>query len=309
MLILSGGALAAESGADTTSQPVSQTAVHETTIQNTTVSNDGKAAVVNVTVSVPADSSTAPATPTPVAAAPKTAETAPASAPGGLRKQATVKVASTVAPTPAEPTPVAVAPEAPKPVVATAASVTPDTQKPAEQIAAPAPVDAPQKGIVYKSRVLPIQPIITTSHPVAINDLAAAVPTAAPQQEPAKAPVPSQPNGGVLGLFTAQLAGAVVPSIVLSPDHGFSGLAAILTLLTLVALFVAQNLVTTFGARLRRGGYAHAARSDVAVATFNTFFATPFSLSYVKALPPERSSFLMVSESTNLFPTLSERRK
>jgi hypothetical protein len=168
---------------------------------------------------------------------------------------------------------------------------------------------APQKAIIFKSQVLPIQPVITTSHPLAITDLAGSVPTAAPQQEPAKAPVPSQPSGGVLGLFTAQLAGVVVPPIFLSPSNTWTGLGAILTLMTLVALFVAQNLVTTFGARLRRGGYAHAARSDVAVATLNTIFATPFSLSYVTALPPERSSFLMVSESTNLFPTLLERRK
>jgi hypothetical protein len=51
----------------------------------------------------------------------------------------------------------------------------------------------------------------------------------------------------------------------------------LLTLFTLGKVYVGAIFGT------RRDGYAHAPRSDVAAATFNLYFATPFSMSYVTA--------------------------
>ena len=164
---------------------------------------------------------------------------------------------------------------------------------------------------VYHNVVLPVQPMITNTRPAVINDLAATLPSAPTQQDPANVPTPSQPSG-LFGALIAQLAGVVVPHVFLAPVLGFAGLTVAYTLLILASAFAARRFVTSFGLWLRCGGYAHAARSDVAVATFTSLFATPFSLSFVTAHSPARSSFFMVSETkTILFvsPTLLERRK
>jgi hypothetical protein len=128
------------------------------------------------------------------------------------------------------------------------------------------------------------------------DDLAAMVPTA-PQQDrqPAKAPAPALP-GGVFGHITAQLAGSVVPHEFWGLDVGTTRLWLGLIILGLLLSGVV-SLGLSFGSSLRRSGYAHAARSDVAAAWFVFPFATSLRLGYVSAFMPSHSPFLMMSET------------
>jgi hypothetical protein len=114
---------------------------------------------------------------------------------------------------------------------------------------------------------------------------------------PAKVPAPSQPSG-VFGQLTAVLAGSVVPPLFLTPVLKFAGLAAEIALLILLPFLFVQRVAYVFGSWTRRGGYAHAPRSDVAFAvTANTLFATPLNFSYASGYVPSHSSFFGVSKN------------
>lgn len=153
-----------------------------------------------------------------------------------------------------------------------------------------------EDGVVFRSTVLPIQPKITTARPAVVQDLATAIPSAPEQkQNPTKTPTPTQPSG-VFGHLTAELAGTVVPKAFWLPllDEGRAA-APVMAVLALPVL-VAGGIVSTFGAVLRREGFAHAARSDVADSGFNTFFAPPFRLDYVSAFQPTHNPFFMAAD-------------
>ena len=166
------------------------------------------------------------------------------------------------------------------------------------------------ENVVFNSAILTIQPRITNSHPVQVADLAASVPSSLEQRNNSSgAPAPSQPSGA-LGQLTAVLAGSVVPAVFMAPTLGFMGLTAEVAILIAVACFIVRRALYAYSDLIRRGGFVHAARSDVAQAP-TTFFATPLNLSYGSALPPFRSSFLMVSDMKtvlSMVPTLIERR-
>jgi hypothetical protein len=149
---------------------------------------------------------------------------------------------------------------------------------------APVGPNAPQAGTyipaVQRPVHLPVQPIITSSRTVSVMDLASQLPTAAaPSADNAPVP-PAQPTGA-LGQLSAQLAGSVVKGVYVPEATGLG--AAVITLMILLTLFTSGKVyaVSIFGSR--RDGYAHAPRSDVAAATSNLYFATPFSMSYVTA--------------------------
>jgi hypothetical protein len=154
-----------------------------------------------------------------------------------------------------------------------------------------------ERDVVFQSTVLPVRPKITNIRSVAVADLAPMVPSApAQQQNPAKAPTPSQPSG-VFGKLTAELAGSTVPQAFWLPLFGLVRVTAQVVIVIAMALLILGRFGFSFGAWLRRGGFAHAARSDVADARLSTFFATPFRLGYVSALQPSHSPFLMVAET------------
>lgn len=96
-------------------------------------------------------------------------------------------------------------------------------------------------------------------------------------------PAPAQPNG-LLGDLTLQLAGTVVPDFlhwVLFAPASLSPRTVVWPLaIAILMLLFAQG----YAARLRRGGYATAARSDVAGSHF--LFATPLILNYAQATSP-----------------------
>lgn len=169
-------------------------------------------------------------------------------------------------------------------------------------ITSPAPKPVPQNSMVINSAIFTIQPNVTASRPMFYDDLAGMVPSApiAPSKDAPKKPVPAQPSG-VLDQLTAELAGIVVPPVFFSPTLGQTGFAVMLAGLMLLSLIALKRVALTFGAYLRRGGYAHAARSDVAGATFSSLFATPFRLGYVLAAVPAHSPFLMVSDMKSAF--------
>lgn len=159
------------------------------------------------------------------------------------------------------------------------------------------------QSVVFRSTVLPIQPKITNTRPV-LGDLAAMVPSApAQQQNPAKAPTPSQPSG-LFGRFAAELAGIVVPEAFWLSLLGLVKTAAQGVVVVAFALLFLGLVGLTFGAWLRRGGYAHAARSDVADDGATIFFATPFRLGYVSALQPPHNPFLMVADTKTVLSTV-----
>jgi hypothetical protein len=167
----------------------------------------------------------------------------------------------------------------------------PSTNTPDSDISVPASAD---NTIVLGSRVLEIQPKITTSRPVVIQDLATSMPTAAEQTHHSPTtPAPAK-SAGLFSRLTSELAGTVVPVTFAVPALDFISVAigALMLAIGFLALgFTGMN----FGAWMRRSGYVHAARSDVS-AGFFSLFATPMSLSFVTAAGPQQSSFLMVSE-------------
>ncbi|HVQ43506.1 MAG TPA: hypothetical protein VMT30_00890 [Candidatus Saccharimonadia bacterium] len=164
----------------------------------------------------------------------------------------------------------------------------------------------------YHAAVLTIQPRITTGRPAVVEDLATALPSApAVAQKPSNVPAPQQPTG-VFGRLTLTLAGSVVPYFLIALDAAPVGLVVSLMVLALMVSLALRRVVSVFGTWMRQGGYAHAARSDVASAMVKTFFATPFPLGYVTAIRSTHSPIFMVSETkslTSVLPTLLERRR
>jgi hypothetical protein len=164
----------------------------------------------------------------------------------------------------------------------------------------PAQVAGLPKTIKIGTAVLPVQPKITNSNPVVAQDLAAMIPSAPVHERAANnLPAPSE-TSGVLSRLSASLAGTVVPPVYSAPTLSAVGLILTLTLIISLTWLSLGRVVITFGAWLRRGGYAHAARSDVAAATFSSLFATPLKLSYGMAGMPHQGSFLMVSDIKTL---------
>ena len=157
-------------------------------------------------------------------------------------------------------------------------------------------VAAMSQAVVFHSARLTIRPQITPMNSQTY-DLAAMVPSApAQQQNPSNPPKPTTPNG-FFGDLTAILALTVVPSIFTSSNLNLLGLAIEISILAAILYLAIPRAVMAIGSWTRRGGYAHAARSDVpAVSATYTFFATPFRLGYVSAFAPPHSPFLMVSD-------------
>jgi hypothetical protein len=153
--------------------------------------------------------------------------------------------------------------------------------------------------LVYHSSVLPIQPTIT-SHTEPGNDLAASMPSA-PVAE--NTPVPPK-SSGALSKLGMVLAGTIVPQPFAPQVAGIGWAAPVMVILMLLA-GLAVLFVSSYGAWLRRGGFATAARSDVPAPSSPSSFATPLLLSYVSAPPRQHSSLFGVA---NWFLTLSERR-
>ncbi|HSX01725.1 MAG TPA: hypothetical protein VLI05_00240 [Candidatus Saccharimonadia bacterium] len=155
--------------------------------------------------------------------------------------------------------------------------------------------------VPYHSSWLAIQPTIT-AHPELPLGLTLGL--AAPSPNHNK--TPASPSG-LLGTLTAELAGAVVPVywLLLGPLGGvrrFSlSLAEAGRLVSLLGV-----VSTTYGLWLRRTGYAHAARSDMAA----SFFATSHLESYVQTLRLRYSSLFMTSDSkTTHYITTNNCRK
>ncbi len=154
-----------------------------------------------------------------------------------------------------------------------------------------------QRSIVIHSKVLEVQPRITSSRPAAMDDLAKMIPSASGVQSgnPARVPAPLQPTD-VLTRLTVELAGVVVPQAYLTPMLGAIDFFARLTILLAGMILAIGFALISFGTWLRRGGYAHAARSDVAAGRLRSAFIAIFRLGYVSALQPAHSPFLMKLE-------------
>lgn len=166
-----------------------------------------------------------------------------------------------------------------------------------------------QGSLMIGSAIFPIKPRITNAEAIFAQDLASMVPTAPDQSQlPAKQPTPAQPNSA-LNQLTAELAGSVVPPVYFSPSLLGTALVIGIMMMLLACVPGLRSIGVSFGTWLRQGGYAHAARSDVA-ATPISFFATPPTLSYETANLPTRSSFLMVSKiKTGFFDVPNAFRK
>jgi hypothetical protein len=149
---------------------------------------------------------------------------------------------------------------------------------------------------------LPIQPTITGRTALG-GDLAAHAPSAT---MPAGEPTPTKPTG-LLTRLTAGLAGSIVPTF-FGVIAGPVDMSLIwLNVVALVVLLLA-GLMANYGLWLRRGGFAHAARSDVP-SSLHITLATPLLMSYAWVYELPRSSFLngVRNEFQNV-PMLSERR-
>ena len=156
---------------------------------------------------------------------------------------------------------------------------------------APSVISQSEHRVMFNSVALAIQPRITTSHQTEVADLAAMVPSAPEQREHStQHPVPTQ-SSGVFNRLTATLAGTIVPSFVYTPTSGVIGIKIGLIVFLIVISILARRTFYSFSNWTRRGGFAHAARSDVASAMFNSFSATPLNLSFVTAQPSLQSSF------------------
>ena len=145
--------------------------------------------------------------------------------------------------------------------------------------------------VMFNSVALAIQPRIVTGNWVEIADLATFVPSAPEQRKSStQHPVPTQ-SSGVFIRLTSTLAGMTVPPFFYTPTIGFIGIkVGLMVILAVVSIFTRRNF-HSFSNWTRRGGFAHTARSDVASAMFNSFFATPLNLSFVTAQPLLQSSF------------------
>jgi len=269
MLVLSGSALA-DNGSSTTSQTVSNQSASQTVYQDSSGSSSTTIETSQTATSGGATTDSTGSKPADLAVA-GTITAPPASQPGAPLDSAVH---------PAAPTTGGDAPTNLPPAAAA------QTDPPAGPSATPG-------SIAFNALLLPIQPRITPSHPAVINDLAAMMPTDVRPNGPAKAPAPV-PSSGLFGALSATLAGSVV-GVFTVPPFGRTALAVALTLLVSLMLLCTARPASTFAAILRRGGYAQAARSDVASAAIFTF-ATPLNLSYAAGVVPVPSSFLMVSD-------------
>jgi hypothetical protein len=282
-VVLSGSALAADSGVATTSQPASVTApVVGKQLPQPPVMATQQEADKSSPASAKSESQTTASGTTVSNGGPSDASSVSSDKQG------------LVTPTAKGETPVA----SKEPVTEHGATVpeAPVVTKPNEEYAAPvthaqAPVapmavvittpvvDAAQvlsQPVVYHSTVLTIKPTIT-SHVALAADLAAAIPSA---PLPAKEPTPTR-SSGLLGNLTAQLAGTVLPQALLSDGSILDHLMLVLNLMMLSVLLI--NVFTfTYGLWLRRGGFATAARSDAPYS--NLLVATPLLSGYA-ALP------------------------
>lgn len=160
----------------------------------------------------------------------------------------------------------------------------------------PAQVAPMSQAVMFYSTRLAIQPKITNMN-IQTSDLASMIPSApAQRQNPTIPPTPITPTG-LFTSFAAQLAASVVPSVFSVTNWGFPALATLISVLAAILYLAVGRAVSVFGPWTRRGGFAHAARSDVPSVIINTFFATPHRLGYVLAFAPLDSPFLMVSET------------
>lgn len=295
MLMLSGGAFAADSSMGPTPQVPTQSGLSDSPkAGNTnTIGASSSGGVVDVTVTSSNDKTMAAVTPVVSGGdGGATTETKPAAA----------SVAGSEVPASSSKTKIETAGTEPVVPVSThdEAAVTPVVAPAVKSETAAA---GPQAGavafetIVINSTVLPVQPKITTTHVAAIEDLAASVPSAPANHSHPSTPAEPSQSSGLLSRLSAGLAGSVVPPVFLTPAFGLAGLVIELASLLILTLLTLGRLALTFGAFVRRGGYAHAARSDVAEAARNTIFATPLVMSYVPAFVPRHSSFLVVSET------------
>lgn len=174
------------------------------------------------------------------------------------------------------------------PVTATAASIEAGS---ALAVVAPSVISQSEHRVMFNSVELAIQPRITTGHQTEIADLAAMVPSAPEQRESStQHPVPTQPSRLFIRL-TSTLAGTVVPPVAYTPSNEFISIKVGLMIALAVVSILTRRSFHPFFNRTRRGGFAHAARSDVASAMFNSFFATPLNLSFISAQPSIQSSF------------------
>ncbi len=169
----------------------------------------------------------------------------------------------------------------------------------------------PKEAVVGRAFSLEIGPKITTTN-LQLNDLASMIPSApAQRQNPSVPPEPVIPSG-LLSNFAAMLAGTVVPSVFAVTNLVIPAMESLISILATILLLVIGRALSTFGSLTRRGGFAHAARSDVPAAIFYSFFATPLRLGYVLAFSPQHNPFLMVSENKtvlSMVPNAIERRK
>jgi hypothetical protein len=132
-------------------------------------------------------------------------------------------------------------------------------------------------GLRYGNNVMPLQPVMTGSVP---HDLATLMPTST-----GHIPANSMPHpNSLLGQLTIELAGIVVPMIVLLTAWGIAGVASgsMATLIILTVTFTAL----TYGLWLRRSGFSTAARSDLPAAFT---FAAPRLMGYDRGQPPRRT--------------------
>lgn len=271
LLILSGSAFAAERDTGISAQPSPSVTVqnNQTNIQKSDTPKT--AASSDVKVSVTHDSQT-------VAEPSVSPNASPAVSPTSTSTPA----AKAVAPTPAlksETTPAAAAPAAAPMTVEKVPAVPVPA---ASEALPPAPKAAAAPAVILAAR-MPLKPMITHNVAPAVVDLASQLPTAAVPSEPEKHPVPPQPSG-LLGQLTAQLSVSEV-KIPFVPAATSATLAALFTLTTFLSLLTLMKTATVLVHRARREGFAYSPRSDVAVATTNLLFATPFSLGYVTAIP------------------------
>ena len=159
------------------------------------------------------------------------------------------------------------------------------------------------QSVVYHSMRLAIGPKVTPMNSQAI-DLASMIPTAPAQQQNPSIPFTPVIPSGLFSAFATKLASTVVPPVITVSNWGFTGLVTAIYILASLLVLTFGLAVSEFGSWTRRGGYAHAARSDVPSAIINTFFATPHRLGYVLAFAPLRSPIFMVSETKTVFLTV-----
>ncbi len=187
------------------------------------------------------------------------------------------------------------------PVSTDQASPSMGVQLPVAPTSTPPAVNAPQLTVPvlvseagsthrYRAIALVIQPTITSQ-----NDLPAGLVMGSQMPRTAQdSKVPAHPNG-LLSTLVAELGGIIMPQLAALPILAASPIVAVSLLLLAVTLCLFNLPSFSYGLWLRRSGYAHAARSDMAA----LFFATPLTLSYAKPVRLPHSSFSLWCQTTN----------